>query len=100
MVFKDQQNGTYSIYDIENTNKKIINARKRIGAIIETPSIYLSMTAKENLMQQYKIVGLPSYEGLDELLEFVNLKKTGKKKVKQFSLRHETEIRHSCCISR
>ncbi len=100
MVFKDQQNGTYSIYDIENTNKKIINARKRIGAIIETPSIYLSMTARENLMQQYKIVGLPSYEGLDELLEFVNLKKTGKKKVKQFSLRHETEIRHSCCISR
>lgn len=78
--------GTYSIYGISNQNKKIIEVRKRIGAIIETPSIYYDMTAEENLKEQYKIVGLPSYDGLKELLELVRLSKTEKKKVKNFSL--------------
>ena len=78
--------GTYSIYGISNQNKKIIEVRKRIGAIIETPSIYYDMTAEENLKEQYKIVGLPSYDGLKELLELVGLSKTEKKKVKNFSL--------------
>ncbi len=42
--------GNYSIYGISNLNKKIIEVRKRIGAIVETPSIYLDLTAKENLL--------------------------------------------------
>ena len=78
--------GTYSIYGISNQNKKIIEVRKRIGAIIETPSIYYDMTAEENLKEQYKIIGLPSYDGLNELLELVGLSKTENKKVKNFSL--------------
>ena len=47
--------GTYSIYGISNENKKIIDARKRIGAIIETPSLCLDMTAEDNLKEQYPI---------------------------------------------
>ena len=47
--------GTYSIYGTSNTNPQIVNVRKRMGAIIETPSIYLDMTAKDNLIEQYKI---------------------------------------------
>lgn len=79
-------NGTYSIYGIPNDNKKIQKVRKRMGAIIETPSIYLDMTAEENLKQQYKIVGLPSYDNLKEILELVRLNNTGNKKAKNFSL--------------
>mgnify|MGYP002539078333 CR=1 FL=1 len=79
-------NGTYSIYGISNQNKKIIETRKRIGAIIETPSIYLDMTAEDNLKEQYKIIGLPISDNLKEILELVGLNETGKKKAKNFSL--------------
>ncbi len=78
--------GTYSIYGIENNNKKVIQMRKRIGAIIESPSIYLDMTAEENLRQQYKIIGLPSFDNLYEILKLVDLDKTENKITKNFSL--------------
>lgn len=78
--------GTYTIYRISNTDKKIFQSRKRIGAIIETPSICLDMTAEENLKEQYKVIGLPSDEGIEELLKLVELDKTGKKTAKHFSL--------------
>lgn len=78
--------GTYLIYGISSDNKRIKNARKRMGAIVETPSIYLDMTAEENLIQQYKIVGLPNYDNLKEILELVRLNNTGNKKAKNFSL--------------
>lgn len=57
-----------------------------MGAVVETPSIYLGMTAEDNLKQQYRILDLPSYDGLRELLELVGLSDTGKKKAKDFSL--------------
>ena len=78
--------GTYSIYGVLNTNNQINKVRKRMGAIIETPSIYLDMTAEDNLKEQYKIVGLPDFEGIDEILKLVGLLDTGKKKAKNFSL--------------
>lgn len=78
--------GSYSIYGISNTSKKIIGARKRIGAIIETPSLCLDMSAKDNLKEQYKVIGLPNLDNLDDLLQLVNLSNAGKKTVKHFSL--------------
>ncbi len=78
--------GTYSIYGIENTNKKIDKVRKRMGAIVELPAIRLEATAEDNLKEQFKIVGLPNYDNLHELLKLVGLTKTGKKKAKNFSL--------------
>ena len=65
--------GTYSIYSISNENRKITEARKRIGAIIESPSICLDMTAEDNLKEQYKVIGLPSFDNLEEILRFVGL---------------------------
>ena len=78
--------GEYTIFGISNKSKKIINVRKRIGAIIETPSICLDMTAEDNLKEQYKIIGLPSFDNLQEILKLVGLENTGKKTVKHFSL--------------
>jgi ABC-2 type transport system ATP-binding protein len=54
--------------------------------VVEMPSIYLNMTAEENLKEQYQILGMPSFEGIKELLELVGLENTGKKKAKNFSL--------------
>ena len=35
--------GNYTIYGVQNLDRNICDARNRIGAIIETPSIYLDM---------------------------------------------------------
>ncbi|MCI8498883.1 MAG: ATP-binding cassette domain-containing protein [Bacilli bacterium] len=78
--------GNYSIYGIDSKSKDIINARKRMGVIIEVPSIYGDMTARDNLVEQYKLVGMPSLEGTEEILKLVRLDKVGKKKAKNFSL--------------
>ncbi len=78
--------GEYSLYGKKNTEKTIAKARRRMGAVIETPSIYLDMTAEDNLKEQYRILGLPSFEGISALLELVGLQDTGKKKAKNFSL--------------
>ena len=78
--------GSFTLYGCPNTGREITKARRRMGAVVETPSIYLSMTAEQNLRQQYQILGLPSYEGVGELLELVGLQDTGRKKAKNFSL--------------
>lgn len=83
---QEPTNGTYSIYGVDNKSNDIINVRKRMGAIIETPSIYGEMTARDNIIEQYKLVGMPNYDRVNELLELVGLDCTGKKKVKNFSL--------------
>ena len=57
-----------------------------MGAVVESPSAYLEMTAEDNVKEQYRILGLPSFEGVPELLQLVGLSDTGKKKVKNFSL--------------
>lgn len=78
--------GSYFLYGVKHTHPDILNVRKRMGAIIETPSIYLNMTAKDNLIEQFKLIGVPSFDEIDELLSFVGLEHTAKKKVKDFSL--------------
>lgn len=78
--------GEYTLYGKKNTDKDVVKARRRMGAVVETPSIYLDMTAEQNLKQQYRILGLPSFDGLEELLELVGLENTGKKRAKNFSL--------------
>lgn len=78
--------GDYELCGIRSTDAAISKSRRRMGAIVETPSIYLDMSAEDNLKQQYRILGLPSFDGLKELLELVGLENTGKKKAKNFSL--------------
>ena len=76
--------GEYILYGKRNTEKGITEARRRMGAVVETPSIYSDMTAEENIRQQ--ILGIPSFDGIRELLELVGLEDVGKKKAKNFSL--------------
>ena len=83
---QEPTSGTYSIYGTENKSKSISNIRSRMGAIIETPSIIVEMTAKDNLIEQYKLVGMTDYDNVEELLKLVGLENTGKKKAKNFSL--------------
>lgn len=77
--------GDFTLYG-SNSNDDIEKSRRRMGAVVETPSLYLNMTAEDNLKLQYLVLGLPSYNGIRELLDLVGLGNTGKKKVKNFSL--------------
>ena len=78
--------GSFILYGVDSTDPRIVRARRRMGAVVETPSIYLDMPAEDNLKVQYRVLGLPSFEGIPELLQLVGLGDTGKKKVKHFSL--------------
>lgn len=78
--------GEFEIYGVKNTDAAISDSRKRIGAVVETPSLFPEMSAQDNLKYQYRLLGLPSFEGITELLKLVGLENTGKKKAKDFSL--------------
>lgn len=78
--------GSFSLYGIPSTSPNIPKARRRMGAVVETPSLYMALSAEENLRQQYRVLGLPSFDGLQELLNLVGLGDVGKKKVRNFSL--------------
>lgn len=78
--------GEYKIYGTDSRSSKITKVRRRMGAVIETPSIYLNMSAQDNLKQQYRVLGMPSFEGIPEILKLVGLSDTGRKKARNFSL--------------
>ena len=83
---QEPTSGSYTLYDVKNTDKAIYKVRQRMGAVVESPAIYLDMTAEDNLKMQYQILGIPSYDGIPELLQLVDLVDCGKKKAKNFSL--------------
>ena len=77
--------GAFALYGTKNTDVDIGKTRRRMGAVVETPSVYLDMTAEDNLKEQYLILGLPSFEGIPDLLKLVGLENTGRKKARNFS---------------
>ena len=83
---QEPSSGSFTLYGTENRDKAIVKARRRMGAVVETPSLYPDMTAEENLKMQYLVLGLPSFEGIGELLTLVGLENTGRKKARHFSL--------------
>ncbi|MBR2384313.1 MAG: ATP-binding cassette domain-containing protein [Clostridia bacterium] len=50
--------GHFELFGEDSRSKGILNARKKIGAIVETPSIYLNMPAKDNLKMQCGLLGV------------------------------------------
>lgn len=74
-------NGTFSI--LPGQERKDTD----VAAIVERPSIYLDLTAKDNLTAQSKLLGIAiDNEYLDQTLKMVGLDPTSKKKAKNFSL--------------
>ena len=57
-----------------------------MGAVIETPAIYLDMSAAGNLKEQYRVLGIRSFDTIPQLLKMVGLENTGRKKARNFSL--------------
>lgn len=83
---QEPTSGDYSLYGVGNSEKQIMKSRRRMGAVVETPSIYMNLSAIDNLKEQYRVLGIPSFDSIPELLKLVGLENTGKKKAKNFSL--------------
>lgn len=79
-----KQKGDIEIFD-QHLHENRIDIFKRIGSLIETPSLYGHLTAKENL-EVYRPIYGTSKERVDEVLKIVGLEDTGKKTAKRFSL--------------
>lgn len=80
--------GSYSLYGIDSSNKEILNIRKKIGAIVESPSIYPNMNLKDNMKMAGLIYGNTDINEHKRVLALVGLDSIyeDKKKVANFSL--------------
>jgi len=78
--------GGFSLFGIPHDSARIVDARRHIGALVESPAIYRDLTAEENLRQQYRILGLDGFDGIDALLRLAGLQAAGGKKARHLSL--------------
>lgn len=69
-----------------NEENELNKVRTMVGSLIEPPSFYTNMTARENLEVSRLVRNIPGKKCIDEVLELVGLKDVEKKKVKNFSL--------------
>jgi len=79
----NNQQGSIEIFGQDIRNHRI-DVLRRIGSLIETPSLYGHLTAKENLEVYRPIYGVKK-EKINEVLKVVGLEDTGKKTAKKFS---------------
>lgn len=81
---QEATSGDYTLYGVSSRKHEILNARKEMGAVIETPAIYLDMSATDNLKGQYRILGIRSFDTIPELFEDGRLGKYRQEKSKEF----------------
>ena len=80
--------GEIELFGVPSYSADIESARKKVGAIVESPSIYRNMTARENLEMQAIILGIKDNKKIEKTLSDVGLLYLldDNKKAKNFSL--------------
>ena len=86
LIYADS--GDFTLFGIRSDSPEIRAVRARIGAIVETPSIYLNLSAKDNLLMQCGILGIRDKEKSKETLALVGLEELwgNQKRAGDFSL--------------
>lgn len=79
-----KQHGDIYVFGKPFENNRVETLR-RIGSMIESPSVYGHLTADENLQILQKVYRCPSRR-IQEVLELVGLSRAGRKRASQFSL--------------
>lgn len=77
--------GEINIFGKKATAKNRMEILKNVGSLIESPSYYGHLTARENLKICQTILGVPE-KNIDEVLKIVRLDRQQKKRVSAFSL--------------
>lgn len=86
LIFPDS--GSFELFGVDSRSVQIGKARSRIGAVVETPSIYMNMSAYDNLKTQAVILGITDDGKIDDVLNDVGLADVSreKKHASNFSL--------------
>ena len=61
--------GNVALFGVRDDNKEILLKRKKMGAIVESPSIYMNMSASDNLRLQCTILGIK--QGVEDKIKTV-----------------------------
>jgi ABC-2 type transport system ATP-binding protein len=79
-----QQEGSITLFgeELRHNRSSIL---QRVGALIENPSLYSHLTARENIEVFRELYGMPPAR-TGEVLELVDLTDTGRKRAGRFSL--------------
>lgn len=77
--------GKVSIFGVD-VEEDVENALKPVGGLIESPAIYLNMTAYENLKMASRFYEGIGEERIKKVMELVRIEKYAKEKTKKFSL--------------
>jgi len=78
------QSGNIRVFG-EDFNRHRIRALEKIGSLIEQPSIYLHLNARENL-EIYRLTYRCPQKRMNEVLDMVGLTGAGRKKARDYSL--------------
>ena len=86
LIYKD--GGSFQLFGVDDHAPGIHKSRSRIGAIVETPSIYRNMSAYDNLKTQCTILGAGDDDKIRSVLQDVGLEElySDSKKAGNFSL--------------
>lgn len=80
--------GSFKLFGISDDNPQIMNVKRKISGIVETPSLYLNMNAADNLKMQALVLGIKLGEHYKGILKMVGLENqiNEKKKAGNYSL--------------
>lgn len=78
--------GSFTLFGESSENDELFDSKGRVGSLIEYPAFYPNLTAYDNLKYYAYQRGITDKSQIDKVLKLVNLKNTGNKKVKNFSL--------------
>ena len=82
----NKSGGSFTLFGKGDEDRDIGRARRRMGAMVESPALFGEMTAAENLTEHCLALGVADRSHIPYVLEYVGLEGVGKKKVRNFSL--------------
>ena len=94
-----QNKGDFELFGVNCFDKQIDKTRKKLGAIVEAPSIYLNMSAYDNLKMQCILLNSDEKE-IPSVLEYVGLQELlhSNKSAKNFSLGMRQRLGIAMCL--
>ena len=78
--------GSFNLFGKSSDSNDLYESKGRVGALIEYPAFYPNLSAFDNLKYYAIQRGITDMKQIDKVLDIVNLRDTGRKKVKTFSL--------------
>lgn len=80
--------GSFSLFDVEATSHEIYGVKRQMAAVVESPSLYMNLSAYDNLKMQCLIMGINDLSIITEVITMVGLDYLldSNKKAGQYSL--------------